>query len=100
MVWESKNPDIAIAEDNIILGVSEGVAEIVVYDPEDQTTSFTFYVSVLAEDPTGLTELIVDSNNSSIYTREDLIIGIITESVATSAFSVRIPKDGGASIMM
>ena len=79
MVWESKNPDIAIAEDNIILGVSEGVAEIVVYDPLDPTTSFTFYVSVLAEDPTGLTELIVDSNNSSIYTREDLIIGIITE---------------------
>ncbi|MBQ8293625.1 MAG: InlB B-repeat-containing protein [Bacilli bacterium] len=78
--WESKTPDIAsVDEYGFVNGIKEGLATIVVSDTNYPDIIFTFYVTVLQEDPTGILKLLVDSNNESIYKREDLIIGIITE---------------------
>ena len=81
LAWKSLNPEIAtVTNTGLVRGVKEGVAEIVVYDSTKPEIEFVFYVTVLNEDPTGLLELLIDSNNASVYTKEDLIIGIITES--------------------
>ena len=77
LIWESKNPNIAnVSETGLVSGISSGLAEIVVYCQDDESISFTFYVTVLEEDPTGILELLVESNNSEIYKRDDLLIGI------------------------
>ncbi len=74
--WTSSTPSIATVADGVVTGVAEGVATIVVADPAYPDSAFTFYVTVLAEEPTGVVKLLTDSNNSSIFTVEDLIIGI------------------------
>ena len=77
LLWKSNTPDIAyVSSDGEVTGISEGLAEIVVYCSENEDISFTFYVTVLAETPTGLLKLLVDSNNSEVYTKNHLLIGI------------------------
>jgi hypothetical protein len=39
-------------------------------------------VTVFNEDPTGMLKVLVDSNNSSIYTVENLLIGVVGASPA------------------
>ena len=81
LAWKSENPEIATVSSNgTVTGVSEGVASIVVYDSKNPEISFTFYVTVFNENPTGLLEFLVNNNNANVFTKDDLIIGIITES--------------------
>ncbi len=77
--WESKTPNIATVDENIVRGVSEGLAEIVVFDATDSTINFTFYVTVIKSSTTGLEKLLVESNNANIYNCEEIIVGIATE---------------------
>ena len=75
--WTSETPNIATVNSiGTVTGVSEGLAKIVVSDANYPSINFVFYVTVLNEDPTGILKLLVDSNNASIYTKEDLLIGI------------------------
>ena len=77
LTWKSEHPNIAtVSQNGTVKGVSEGVATIIVCDSEYPSISFTFYVTVFNEDPTGIVGLLVDSNNSSIYTKDGLLIGI------------------------
>ena len=77
LVWTSKTPEIATVDQNgFVTGVKEGLAEIVVTCANNKDISFTFYVTVFDEEPTGLLKLLVDSNNKEIFTKEDLLIGI------------------------
>ena len=80
LIWKSENEEIAtVSQTGLVTGVSEGLATIIVCDPIYPDINFTYYVTILNETPTGLLKLIVDSNNASIYRRDGLIIGIITE---------------------
>ena len=80
LIWKSENDDIAtVSQNGTVTGISEGVATIVVCDPVYTDVNFTFYVTVFDEDPSGVLKLLVDSNNATVYTRDHLIIGIITE---------------------
>ena len=58
------------------------MATIVVYDSSNTAISFTFYVTVFDEDPIGLLQLLVDSNNANVFTKDNLIIGISGQSPA------------------
>ena len=77
LVWKSNTPELATVDsEGVVTGVKEGLAEIVVSCIDNENISFTFYVTVFDEDPTDVLKLIVDSNNSEVYSREDLLIGI------------------------
>ena len=77
LVWASEDTSIATVSSNgTVTGVSEGVATITVSDASNSEVSFTFYVTVFNEDPTGVLKMLVDSNNASVYTRNQLLIGI------------------------
>ena len=77
LVWKSKTPEIAeVTNDGIVKGLKEGLAEIVVYCEEHEEISFTFYATVLDSAPSDMLKLLVDSNNSEIYTKNHLLIGI------------------------
>ena len=43
--------------------------------PVFNNISFTFYVTVVATEPTGILKVLLDSNNESIFTRDDLGVG-------------------------
>ena len=77
LVWKSNTPALATVDtEGVVTGLQEGLAEIVVYCVDNENISFTFYVTVFNEDPTDILKLLVDSNNSEIYTKNDLLIGI------------------------
>ena len=77
LVWKSNTPSIAtVSNDGVVSGGKEGLAEIVAYCSDNEEISFTFYVTVLESNPTGILKLLLDSNNKEIYTEEDLLIGI------------------------
>ena len=77
LTWTSNTPSIATVDaDGTVSGLKEGLAEIVVSDANNPNTKFTFYVTVLGENPTGMLKLLLESNNAEIYTREHLLIGI------------------------
>ena len=77
LAWKSLNPSVAtVNSDGIVTGLKEGLAEIVAYLTTNENIEFTFYVTVLNEDPSGILGLLVDSHNKNIYTKEDLLIGI------------------------
>ncbi len=77
LVWASKTPEIATVDsEGVVTGVKEGLAEIVVSCVDNENISFTFYVTVFDEDPSDILKLIVESNNSEVYTEKDLLIGI------------------------
>ena len=81
LTWKSENSEIAtVTSSGTVTGVSEGVATIVVYDSSNTVISFTFYVTVFEEDPTGILQLLVDSNNANVFTKDNLIIGIAGQS--------------------
>ena len=74
--WESKTPNLATVDQyGYVTGVAEGLATIVVSDAAFPNINFTFYVTVFASAPTGIEKVIADSNNTSIFTRDDLPIG-------------------------
>ena len=76
VTWTSKTPSIAtVSSLGTVTGVSEGVATIVVSDAEYPSISFTFYVTVFDTAPTGMLKVLVDSNNTTIFTRDNLGIG-------------------------
>ncbi len=76
VTWTSKNPSIAtVTAEGTVKGVSEGVATIVVSDSEYSSINFEFYVTVVATAPTGVLKVLLESNNTSIFTRDDLPIG-------------------------
>ena len=77
LMWVSKTPEIATVDSNgVVTGVSEGLAEIVVYCDKNENVKFTFYVTVLQTEPTGILKLLIDSNNKEVYNRDNLLIGI------------------------
>ena len=77
VMWTSKTPAVAtVDQDGVVKGVSEGEATIVATDFDDPNINFTFYVTVFASAPTGILKLLAESNNPSIYTRDQLLIGI------------------------
>ena len=77
LLWLSKDPSIATVDQNgLVVGVKEGLAEIIVRDADALDVSFTYYVTVLNENPTGLLKVILDSNNERVFTKDELIIGI------------------------
>ncbi|MBR2892073.1 MAG: InlB B-repeat-containing protein [Bacilli bacterium] len=77
LVWKSNTPSIAtVSQTGLVTGVNEGLAEIVVYCVDNDNIAFTFYVTVFDSEPTGILKLLADSNNSEIYTKKDLLIGI------------------------
>ncbi len=77
LVWTSKTPSIAtVSSDGVVTGIKEGLAEILVSCADNTDVSFTFYITVLDVEPTGILKLLLDSNNKEIYTKEDLIIGL------------------------
>ncbi len=76
MSWTSKTPSVAtVDQDGVVKGISEGEATIVVSDAEFAETNFTFYVTVFASDISGIVKVLAESNNASIYTRDDLPVG-------------------------
>ena len=77
LVWKSNTPELATVDtEGVVTGIKEGLAEIVVSCIDNENISFTFYVTVFNEDPSDILKLIVDSNNSEVYTKNDLLIGI------------------------
>ena len=80
LVWKSLTPDIATVDKiGVVKGVSEGLAVITVTSSVYSDVNFTFYVTVFNEEPTDILKLLVDSNNATVYTREEIIIGIISQ---------------------
>ena len=81
LVWTSIDPTIAsVNEAGEVLGLKEGVAEIVVYDSDFNEINFTFYVTVVASDHGGILDLLLESNNENIFVKEDLGVGAGTPS--------------------
>ena len=77
LTWTSKTPNIAtVSADGTVTGVNEGLAEIVVAGENNSNVSFTFYVTVINEEASGILKLLLDSNNAEIYTKDQLLIGI------------------------
>ena len=77
LTWTSNTPQIATVDaDGTVSALKEGLAEIVVSAANNSKIKFTFYVTVLAENPTGMLKLLIDSNNKEIYTKDHLLIGI------------------------
>ena len=77
MKWVSENPNIATVDQNgLVTGYAEGVATIIVCDSEYEDIKFVFYITVFEQEPEGMLKVIVDSNNESIFTRDNLLIGI------------------------
>lgn len=73
--YKSNTPSIAEVDSNgNVTGLKEGLAEIVAYDTLVPEISFTFYVTVVSSD-SGVVGLLVNSNNESLYTRDELLIG-------------------------
>ena len=88
IAWKSETPNIAsVDEEGNVIGLSEGLAKIVAYDAMYPSISFTFYVTVVSED-SGMLGVILDSNNESIFTRDNLLIGIVGASPAPYYTSV------------
>ena len=80
LVWKSLTPEFATVDQNgIVKAVSEGLATITVTSSVYSDVNFTFYVTVFNEEPSDILKLLVDSNNASVYTREEIIIGIISQ---------------------
>ena len=76
LTWTSNNPQIATVDaDGTVSALKEGLAEIVVTDSTNKKVSFTFYVTVLDAEASGILKLLLESNNSEIFTRENLGIG-------------------------
>ena len=75
VVWKSLTPNIATVEDGVITGVKEGVATIVASSPDSDLYDYEIYVTVFDEEPDGILGLIVESNNATLYSTKDLVIG-------------------------
>ena len=76
LAWKSNTPSIAsVDESGAVTGIKEGVAEIVAYVEGNEKVAFTFYVTVLDAEASGILKLLLESNNSEIFRRDDLGIG-------------------------
>ena len=78
-VWSTNNENIATVIDGVVTGISAGVVIITVTDTANGDKSFTFYVTVLEESLTGIEALIVESNNAQLFTRDNLLVGVVGE---------------------
>ena len=76
LAWKSNTPSIAsVDESGAVTGIKEGVAEIVAYVEGNEKLAFTFYVTVLDAEASGILKLLLESNNSEIFRRDNLGIG-------------------------
>ena len=76
VAWKSNTPAIASVDaSGAVTGIKEGVAEIVAYVEGNEKVAFTFYVTVLDAEASGILKLLLESNNSEIFTRKNLGIG-------------------------
>ena len=74
--WSTLNSDIATVDsEGKVTGVAAGLATIVGTDPKNADLKLEYAVLVLDQDPTGLLDLALRSNNSNIFTRYNLLIG-------------------------
>ena len=74
--WKSNNPSIAeVDAEGNVTGNAVGLAEIVVYAKDAPSISFTYYVTVVADGASSMLQVLLDSNNESIFIRNDLGIG-------------------------
>ena len=77
LAWKSNTPEIAtVTSDGVVTGVKEGLAEIVVYCVNNENIKFTFYVTVVEANTSGILKLLLESNNKEVYTKNNLLIGI------------------------
>ena len=77
LAWKSNTPEIAtVTSDGVVTGVKEGLAEIVVYCVNNENIKFTFYVTVVEANASGVLKLLLESNNKEVYTKNNLLIGI------------------------
>ena len=76
LAWKSNTPEIATVENGVVTGVKEGLAEIVVYCVDNENVKFTFYVTVVEANASGVLKLLLESNNKEVYTKNNLLIGI------------------------
>ena len=77
LLWTSNTPEVASVDKyGAVTGLKEGLAEIVVCDANYPDIKFTFYVTVFNTTPTGILSVLANSNNSSVYTKNNLLIGI------------------------
>jgi len=77
VAWKSNTPSIASVDaSGAVTGIKEGLAEIVAYVEGNEKVSFTFYVTVLDAEASGILKLLLESNNNEVYSRDNLLIGI------------------------
>ena len=77
LAWKSNTPEIAtVTSDGVVTGVKEGLAEIVVYCVNNENIKFSFYVTVVEANASGVLKLLLESNNKEVYTKNNLLIGI------------------------
>ena len=76
VLWTSLTPEIATVDANgVVTALKAGEAKIVATDPDNETLTLEFVVVVLEEALEGILELVVESNNSNVFTRYNLNIG-------------------------
>ena len=74
--WTSLNPEIATVDANgVVTALNAGEVKIVAEDQTNAKTKLEFVVVVLENDPEGILDLAVRSNESNVFTRYDLNIG-------------------------
>ena len=76
VLWTSLTPENATVDANgVVTALKAGEAKIVATDPDNETLTLEFVVVVLEEALEGILELVVESNNSNVFTRYNLNIG-------------------------
>ncbi len=75
--WTSDNNDIATVDAGVVTGGNTpGTVKITAVSSITEEFNFDFYVTVLDETNVDIEEFLAKSNNSKVYTTENLIIGI------------------------
>lgn len=76
VLWTSLTPEIATVDANgVVTALKAGEAKIVATDPTNETLTLEFVVVVLEEALDGILGLVVEANNSNVFTRYNLNIG-------------------------
>ena len=74
--WSSLTPEIATVDENgVVTALKAGTAKIVATDPNNETLTLEFVVTVFDEMPEGILDLALRANESNTFKRYDLNIG-------------------------